>query len=113
MAKADHLPRASALGPRTVRAAQLDHSPALVQIRRRGGEVDADRGAPGTVTGDRGRQRGRDVDHHQIAGDEDLRETVKALVGNRALAPVGHQQRDLVASHTPGLGRAGGLQSLG
>ena len=69
------------VGAQAVAPSRLDHPPAVVQ---RGGDVQRRRAAvlvPG-VQG--GRHRGRGVDHHEVAGREEIGQVAEAMVRHPA-----------------------------
>jgi hypothetical protein len=106
-AERDHPAHATPRGHGPIAAADLDHPPALVEVRHRRREVHAER-LVAPRPGDGGGQRRRDVDDQQIVAIEQLRQLEEPGVQQRATLAVGDHQPDTVtpqAALLRGLGR--------
>jgi len=80
---------------------QLDE-PGPVCVRRRKPELH---GLSAEVGLERGRQRRRGVDDEQVAGPQDAAELAEAHREQRAVGPVGDEERDVVPAFAARLGR--------
>ncbi len=90
------------------RMAQLDDPRAAGQPR---GQVEVERAMARVEAGQRGRHRGRGVDHEQVARGERAGQVAEPAV--RQLATLGHEQPHVVARAALRLGRDVGLELVG